>query len=258
MSAIVPSPDMTSLAGGVTAKKSQVIGAIPTPHQLITAQRAYNYMYMLCVPCSPGSQSRPASSFRRASPGRAAKPWFAVALLGLDAISYSLPAELSLWAGMRSDRVPKRAATSNVAMNVRDNTNGRNLSLMDSRPHAPLNAGQRRQIARTEGAMAPDTQQKLLAVLKPLFPEGATLRVVKGTEPDTSGGELFRVRIDLANDAINLRIPRQFLDDHRHGTASTQKGLEERLAAFVRDRREAFRPNPGPRLRPVVVWTFPA
>jgi hypothetical protein len=43
-----------------------------------------------------------------------------VALLGLVAISYSLPAELSLWAGMRSDRGAKRAATSNVAMNVRD------------------------------------------------------------------------------------------------------------------------------------------
>ena len=104
--------------------------------------------------------------------------------------------------------------------------------------------------------MAPDTQQKFLALLKPLFPEGATLRVVKGTEPDTSGGELFRVRIDWANDAINLRIPRQFVDDHRHGTASSQKELEQRLASFVRDRREAFRPNPGPRLRPVIVWTF--
>ncbi len=44
----------------------------------------------------------------------------AVALLGLVAISYSLSAELSLWASMRSDRVSERAATSNVAMNVRD------------------------------------------------------------------------------------------------------------------------------------------
>ncbi len=43
-----------------------------------------------------------------------------MALLGLVVISYSLPAELSLWARMRSDRVAKRAATSNVAMNVRD------------------------------------------------------------------------------------------------------------------------------------------
>jgi hypothetical protein len=44
----------------------------------------------------------------------------AVALLGLVAISYSLSAELSLWASKRSDRVAERAATSNVAMNVRD------------------------------------------------------------------------------------------------------------------------------------------
>ncbi|MGH7488041.1 MAG: hypothetical protein ACREMY_20945, partial [bacterium] len=43
----------------------------------------------------------------------------AVALLGLVAISRSLPAELSLWPGIRSDRIAKRAATSNVAMNVR-------------------------------------------------------------------------------------------------------------------------------------------
>ena len=106
--------------------------------------------------------------------------------------------------------------------------------------------------------MAPYTQQRFLAVLKPLFPDGATLRILKGTEPDTSGGELFRIRIDWANDAINLRIPRQFADDHRHGTASSQKELEEQLAVFVHDRRKAFRPNPGPRLRPVVVWTFPA
>ena len=106
--------------------------------------------------------------------------------------------------------------------------------------------------------MAPYTQQRLLAVLKPLFPEGATLRILKGTEPDTSGGELFRIRIDWANDAINLRVPRHFADNHRHGTASSQKELEEQLAAFVHDRREAFRPNPGPRLRPVVVWTLPA
>jgi hypothetical protein len=106
--------------------------------------------------------------------------------------------------------------------------------------------------------MAPDTQQKFLAVLKPLFPEGATLRIVKGTEPDTSGRELFRVRIDWANDAINLRIPRQVVDDHRHGTATSQKELEQQVAAFVHDRLEAFRPNPGPRLRRVVVWTFPA
>jgi hypothetical protein len=44
----------------------------------------------------------------------------AVALLGLVEVSYSSSAELSLWASMRSDRVTERAATSNVAMNVRD------------------------------------------------------------------------------------------------------------------------------------------
>ena len=44
----------------------------------------------------------------------------AVAVLGLVATSHSLSAELSLWATMRSDRVGERAATSNVAMNVRD------------------------------------------------------------------------------------------------------------------------------------------
>jgi hypothetical protein len=49
-----------------------------------------------------------------------ARPPLAVALLGLVAISYSLWAERSLWAGMRNDKVAKRAATSNVAMNVRD------------------------------------------------------------------------------------------------------------------------------------------
>ena len=52
--------------------------------------------------------------------------------------------------------------------------------------------------------MAPDTQQKLLALLKPLFAVGATLRALEGTEPDDSGGELYRIRIDWANDAINL------------------------------------------------------
>ena len=43
-----------------------------------------------------------------------------MAVLELVATSHSLSAELSLWATMRSDRVAKRAATSNVAMNVRD------------------------------------------------------------------------------------------------------------------------------------------
>ena len=43
-----------------------------------------------------------------------------MAVLELVATSHSLAAQLSLWATMRSDRVAERAATSNVAMNVRD------------------------------------------------------------------------------------------------------------------------------------------
>ena len=104
--------------------------------------------------------------------------------------------------------------------------------------------------------MAPDTQQKLLALLRPLFPDGATVRFLEGMEPDDTGGELYRIRIDWANDAINLRIPRAFVDDHGDGAASGQKLLEKRLATFVNDKRRAFRSNPGPRLGPVVAWTF--
>ena len=44
----------------------------------------------------------------------------AVALLGIVAISYSLSAELSLWASMRSDKIAVRAAESNVAISARD------------------------------------------------------------------------------------------------------------------------------------------
>jgi len=44
----------------------------------------------------------------------------AVALLGLVAVSYSLSAEISLRVSMLSDRVAERAATSNIANNVRD------------------------------------------------------------------------------------------------------------------------------------------
>ena len=44
----------------------------------------------------------------------------AVALLGIVSISYSLSAELSLWASMRSDRIAVRAAESNVAISARD------------------------------------------------------------------------------------------------------------------------------------------
>ena len=44
---------------------------------------------------------------------------FAVALLGCVAVTYSLSAELSLWASMRSDRIAERAAASNVAISAR-------------------------------------------------------------------------------------------------------------------------------------------
>lgn len=104
--------------------------------------------------------------------------------------------------------------------------------------------------------MITDTQSKLLALLSPLFPEGANLRFLEGTEPDASGAELHRIRIDSALDAINLRIPRTFVDDHRDGPASRQSELEERLTGFVTDKLRAFAPNPGPRLRPVIAWTF--
>jgi hypothetical protein len=101
-----------------------------------------------------------------------------------------------------------------------------------------------------------DTQSKFLALLSPLFPEGANLRFLEGTEPDASGAELHRIRIDSAMDAINLRIPRAFVDDHREGLASQQSKLEERLIKFVTDKLRAFAPNRGPRLGPVIAWTF--
>jgi hypothetical protein len=104
--------------------------------------------------------------------------------------------------------------------------------------------------------MTTDTQSKFLALLVPLFPEGANLRFLEGTEPDALGVELHRIRIDYANDAINLRIPRAFVDDHRDGPTSQQSELEERLTTFVTGKLRAFAPNPGPRLRPVIAWTF--
>ena len=104
--------------------------------------------------------------------------------------------------------------------------------------------------------MITDTQSKFLALLAPLFPEGANLRFLEGTEPDALGAELHRIRIDSAMDAINLRIPRAFVDDHRAGLTSQQGELEERLTRFVTDKLQAFAPNPGPRLGPVIAWTF--
>ena len=104
--------------------------------------------------------------------------------------------------------------------------------------------------------MTTDTKRKFLALLAPLFPEGTNLRFLEGTEPDALGVELHRIRIDCAMDAINLRIPRTFVEDHRDGVAKKQSELEERLAKFVTNKLQAFAPNPGPRLRPVIAWTF--
>jgi hypothetical protein len=59
----------------------------------------------------------------------------AVALLGVVAISYSLSAELSLWAGTRSDKIAARAAESNVAISARDQYQRAKLEL-DGLPSA--------------------------------------------------------------------------------------------------------------------------
>jgi hypothetical protein len=104
--------------------------------------------------------------------------------------------------------------------------------------------------------MSTDTESKFLSLLEPLFPQGANLRFLEGTEPDALGAELHRIRIDSAMDAISLRIPRTFVDDHRDGPASQKSELEGRLTRFVTDKLRAFAPNPGPRLRPVIAWTF--
>jgi hypothetical protein len=104
--------------------------------------------------------------------------------------------------------------------------------------------------------MITDTQSTFLTLLAPLFPEGANLRFLEGTEPDGLGAELHRIRIDSGMDAINLRIPRTFIDEHRDGPANQQGKLEERLAKFVTDKLRVFARNPGPRLRPVIAWTF--
>ena len=63
----------------------------------------------------------------------------AVALLGIVAISYSLSAELSLWASMRSDRIAARAAESNVAISARDQYQRAKLEL-DGLPPARTSA----------------------------------------------------------------------------------------------------------------------
>jgi hypothetical protein len=61
----------------------------------------------------------------------------AVALLGIVAISYSLSAELSLWASMRSDRIAVRAAESNVAIGARDQYQRAKLELDGLPPARP-------------------------------------------------------------------------------------------------------------------------
>jgi hypothetical protein len=66
---------------------------------------------------------------------------FAVALLGLVAVAYSLSAELSLWASMHSDRIAVRAAESNVAISARDQHQRAKLELdglPSARPAAEL------------------------------------------------------------------------------------------------------------------------
>jgi hypothetical protein len=80
--------------------------------------------------------------------------------------------------------------------------------------------------------MITDTQSKLLSLLAALFPKGATIRFLEGTEPDALGAELHRIRIDSAMDAINLRIPRTVVDDHRDGPVSQQTEIEQRLTRF--------------------------
>ena len=100
-----------------------------------------------------------------------------------------------------------------------------------------------------------DTPSHLVALLRPLFLDTAMLRFLSDTEPDASGGELHRIRIDFAHDAISLRIPRPFVDEYRDGPGS-ERELDRRLSAFVSRKLKSFAPNPGPRLRPVVTWTF--
>jgi hypothetical protein len=100
------------------------------------------------------------------------------------------------------------------------------------------------------------TESKLIDVVQMLFPEGTTLRFLETTEPDTSGAELNRIRIDYAKDSINLRIPRAFVQEHRDSQDAGKIGLEERLSKFVAGKLVKFEPNPGPRLRPVITWTL--
>ena len=106
--------------------------------------------------------------------------------------------------------------------------------------------------------MPTDDESKLLAVLEKLFPMGTTLRFLETTEPDGVGGEFNRVRVDYARDSINLRIPRAFVEEYGDCPAKSQIELEGRLTRFVVGKLSTFEPNPGPRLRPVIAWTFAA
>jgi hypothetical protein len=101
-----------------------------------------------------------------------------------------------------------------------------------------------------------DTQTRLVALVQKLFPDGTNLRFLDDTENDSHGNELHRIVIEYAKDLINLRVPRTFVDNHRAGSASNQKALEKQLTSFVAEKLITFAPNPGPRLRPAIAWTF--
>jgi hypothetical protein len=115
-----------------------------------------------------------------------------------------------------------------------------------------------KQSIEEEVGMLTENQSKLVDVVQTLFPKGTTLRFLETTEPDHSGGELHRIRIDYAKDSINLRIPRAFVEEHRDGQAAGKIELEQRLSKFVAGKLGTFEPNPGPRLRPVITWTLAA
>jgi len=104
--------------------------------------------------------------------------------------------------------------------------------------------------------MPTDNQRDLLTLLQTVSPEGASIRFLDNTEPDARGGELHRVLIEYAKDTISLRIPRAFVEDHEAGSANDRRELEKRLGEFVTDKFQSLVANPGPRLRPVITWTF--
>ena len=92
------------------------------------------------------------------------------------------------------------------------------------------------------------TPTQLLALLRPLFQDSAILRFLSDTELEASGGELHRIRIDFAHDAISLRIPRIFVDEYRDGPSS-QRELDRRLSAFVSHKLICTEPWASPAAR---------